>query len=251
MSLDRLIDEARRLLEQSRHAVALTGAGISTASGIPDFRSRNSGLWRHVDPMQVASLYAFRQRPQDFYDWILPLAKTTLSAEPNAAHLALADMEGRGRLHAVITQNIDMLHSRAGSRNVLEIHGHLREMTCLDCFDIVPSDTILRDFLKSGETPRCPCGGVYKPNVILFGEQLPIRALTRSKRESRDCDVMLVVGSSLETAPAGDLPILAHETGARLIIVNLEPTFADDIADVVIHDDVVNVLPKLAERVRD
>jgi NAD-dependent deacetylase len=249
--MDRLIDEARWLLEQSRHAVALTGAGISTASGIPDFRSRHSGLWRHVDPMQVASLYAFRQRPQDFYDWIHPLATTTLSAEPNAAHQALAEMEERGRLHAVITQNIDMLHSRAGSRNVIEIHGHLREMTCLDCFDIVPSDTIWRDFLQSGETPHCPCGGVYKPNVILFGEQLPVRALSQSKRETRDCDVMLVVGSSLETAPAGDLPILAHETGARLIIVNLEPTFADDIADVVIHDDVVNVLPRLAERLRD
>lgn len=251
MSMDRLIDEARWLLEQSRHAVALTGAGISTASGIPDFRSPNSGLWRHVDPMQVASLYAFRQRPQDFYDWIYPLATTTLSAEPNAAHLALAEMEERGWLHAIITQNIDMLHSRARSRNVIEIHGHLREMTCLDCFDIVPSDTVWRDFLQSGETPHCPCGGVYKPNVILFGEQLPVRALSQSKRESRDCDVMLVVGSSLETAPAGDLPILAHETGARLIIVNLEPTFADDIADVVIHDDVVNVLPRLAERLRN
>lgn len=246
MPLDGLIDEARRLLERAQHAVALTGAGISTPSGIPDFRSRQSGLWQHVDPFQVASLYAFRQRPQDFYDWIHPLAQTTLAAKPNAAHLALAQMEAQGTLRAVITQNIDMLHSRAGSQNVIEIHGHLREMTCLDCFDIVPSEAILHDFLKSGEAPRCPCGGVYKPNVILFGEQLPVRALTRSKQEARECDLMLVAGSSLEVAPAGDLPILAQETGARLVIVNLEPTYADDIADVVIRDDVVRVLPELA-----
>lgn len=246
MPRQRLIEEARRYLRAAKHLVALTGAGISTASGIPDFRSRNSGLWQHVDPFQVASLHAFRQRPQDFYDWIHPLAQMTLAALPNAAHRALAQMESHGPLRTIITQNIDMLHSRAGSLDVIEIHGHLRELTCLDCFDIVPSENILHDFITSGEVPRCPCGGVYKPNVILFGEQLPVRALTRSKREARACDVMLVAGTSLEVAPAGDLPILAHETGARLIIVNLEPTYADDIADVVIRDELVEVLPQLA-----
>lgn len=246
MPRQRLIEEARRYLRAAKHLVALTGAGISTASGIPDFRSRNSGLWQHVDPFQVASLHAFRQRPQDFYDWIHPLAQMTLAALPNAAHRALAQMESHGPLRTIITQNIDMLHSRAGSLDVIEIHGHLRELTCLDCFDIVPSENILHDFIIGGEVPRCPCGGVYKPNVILFGEQLPVRALTRSKREARACDVMLVAGTSLEVAPAGDLPILAHETGARLIIVNLEPTYADDIADVVIRDELVEVLPQLA-----
>lgn len=244
--IQELISEAQDLLRGAQHIVALTGAGISTPSGIPDFRSPQSGLWQHVDPLQVASIYAFRQRPQDFYDWIHPLAQQTLAAEPNAAHRALAKMEKQGPLRAVITQNIDMLHSRAGSETVIEIHGHLRELTCLDCFEIVPSDAILRAFLENGEAPRCPCGGVYKPNVILFGEQLPVRALTHSKREARACDLMLVAGSSLEVAPAGDLPILAHESGARIIIVNLEPTYADEIADVVIHDDVVRILPELA-----
>lgn len=241
-----LISEAQQLLKSAEHIVALTGAGISTPSGIPDFRSPRSGLWQHVDPLQVASIYAFRQRPQDFYDWIHPLAQQTLAAEPNAAHRALAHMEKYGPLRAVITQNIDMLHSRAGSETVIEIHGHLRELTCLDCFEIVPSGAILQTFLDSRETPRCPCGGVFKPNVILFGEQLPVRALTRSKREARACDLMLVAGSSLEVAPAGDLPSMAHDAGASLIIVNLEPTYADEIADVVIHDDVVRVLPELA-----
>ncbi len=240
------IARARRLLSEARYVAALTGAGISTPSGIPDFRSRQSGLWQQVDPLAVASLYAFRRRPQDFYDWIHPLAHTTLAAQPNAAHVALAQMEAHGPLQVVVTQNIDMLHSRAGSQNVVEIHGHLRHLTCLDCFAIVESEPILRQFLKDRLAPRCPCGGVYKPNVILFGEQLPVRALNDAKRAARACDVMLVVGSSLEVAPAGDLPILARECGARLIVVNLEPTHADDFADVVIHDDVVHVLPLLA-----
>lgn len=245
--LNELIEEARRLLSGASHIVALTGAGISTPSGIPDFRSPSSGLWERVDPLQVASLFAFRQRPQDFYDWIYPLTKKTLAARPNAAHLALAQMEKFGPLQAVITQNIDMLHSKAGSQNIIEIHGHMRELTCLRCFDIVPSEPVLEQFLESGEAPHCSCGGVLKPNVILFGEQLPVRALAESKRQARQCDVMLVVGSSLEVAPAGDLPLLARDHDARLIIVNYGETYADHIADVVIHADVVEVLPLLAD----
>lgn len=122
----------------------------------------------------------------------------------------------------------------------------MREMTCLRCFDIVPSAAILENFLATAETPHCPCGGVLKPNVILFGEQLPVRTLNRAKKETLLADVMLVVGSSLEVAPAGDLPLMAAANGARLIIVNFEPTHIDHAADVVIHADVVEVLPQLA-----
>lgn len=242
-----LVQQAQRLLANARHVVALTGAGISTPSGIPDFRSPSSGLWEQVDPMHVASLFAFRQRPQDFYDWIHPVARKTLAARPNAAHKALAQLEEFGPLQAVITQNIDMLHSKAGSQKIIEIHGHLRELTCLRCYGIVPAEPVLQQFLESGETPRCACGGVLKPNVILFGEQLPVRALSESKRQARRCDLMLVAGSSLEVAPAGDLPVLARDAGARLIIVNYEQTHADPLADVVIHADVVEILPQLAE----
>jgi NAD-dependent deacetylase len=123
----------------------------------------------------------------------------------------------------------------------------MREMTCLRCFGIVPSADILPNFVKTGAVPHCSCGGVLKPNVILFGEQLPVRAVGQSKKHARECDVMLVAGSSLSVAPAGDLPDLAREHGAKLIIVNFEPTYADSIADVVIHADVVDVLPRLAE----
>lgn len=244
---ERQIERAQQLLLASRHAVALTGAGVSTPSGIPDFRSPSSGLWQRADPMQVASIYAFRQRPQDFYDWIHPLARKALKAKPNAAHVALAELEAFGPLQAVITQNIDMLHTKAGSKEIIEIHGHMRELTCLRCFEIVPSEEILGEFIRNGEVPRCSCGGVLKPNVILFGEQMPVRALVQSKKQARQCDLMLVAGSSLEVAPAGDLPEMARGNGARLIIVNNEETHADHLADVVIHADVVDVLPRLVE----
>jgi NAD-dependent deacetylase len=246
-AIDIQVKKAASLLADSKHIVALTGAGISTPSGIPDFRSPNSGLWKNADPFEVASIYSFRHRPQDFYDWIQPITRLTLDATPNPAHLALVQMEQSGWLRCIITQNVDMLHSKAGSSTVHEVHGHFREMTCLRCYTVYPSDSFLNTFADSGDIPRCNgCGGVLKPNVILVGEQLPVRVLNEAKKQTRLCDLMLVAGSSLEMAPAGDLPRLAVETGARLIIVNLEPTHMDHLADATIYGDVVDVLPRLA-----
>src|SRR5690606_18271286 len=131
--MDKAIKAAAALLQASRYVVALTGAGISTPSGIPDFRSPHSGVWEQVDPMAVASIQAFRRQPQLFFDWVRPLTYTILSAQPNPAHLALVQLEQYGPLKAVITQNIDMLHTRAGSHNVYEVHGHMRTASCLDC----------------------------------------------------------------------------------------------------------------------
>ena len=248
MSFEAQITQALTLLTQAKHAVALTGAGISTPSGIPDFRSPNSGFWENVDPFQVASIYGFSRRPQDFYDWIHPLTKLTRSARPNAAHLALAMLEKQGPLQSIITQNIDMLHSKAGSETVYEIHGHMREMTCMRCYQVVEADPFIETFLETQAVPQCPdCDGVLKPNVILFGEQLPLRVMEEAKKQTRLCDVMLVAGSSLVVAPVCDLPLEAVQNGARLIIVNFEETYADQYADVVIHADVVEVLPQLAE----
>lgn len=244
--IENAVHEAVAMLRRSQHAVVLTGAGISTPSGIPDFRSPGSGMWERYDPFQVASIYSFRRRPQDFYDWIYPLAHKTSAARPNPAHEALAQLERFGPLKAVITQNIDMLHGRAGSQNVLEVHGHLREMTCLRCFEIVAAEHHFRAFLETGAVPYCACGGVLKPNVVLFGEQLPVRVLNSAKQQARACDLLMVVGSSLEVAPVSDLPALAKSSGACVMIVNLTPTFADDFADLVIHGDVVDVIPQLA-----
>lgn len=235
------------LLSESKHAIALTGAGISTPSGIPDFRSPGSGLWDKVDPFEVASLYGFSRRPQDFYEWIHPLAKLTLAARPNPAHHALAHLEKCGPLQGVITQNIDMLHSKAGSSQVYEIHGHMREMTCMRCYHVFDSAPFMEAFLETQTVPYCThCTGVLKPNVILFGEQLPVRILEKARKETRRCDLMIVAGSSLEVAPVSDLPREAVQSGARLIIINFDETYADRYADVVIHADVVEVLPQLA-----
>jgi NAD-dependent deacetylase len=244
-----LIDRAAEILRVARHAVALTGAGVSTPSGIPDFRSPHNGLWSTVDPLEVATIYAFRENPARFFNWIRPLALTLRDARPNAAHLALAQLERAGIVHSVITQNIDGLHQRAGSTRVAEVHGHVREATCLGCYCVVPAETYLAPLIADGEMPRCPqCGGVLKPNTTLFGEALPAQAMLAATQAARRCDVMLIAGSSLEVAPAGDLPELALAHQARLIIVNLSDTHLDSRADVLIRGDVAEALPQIAAR---
>lgn len=241
------ITQALELLRNAERAVALTGAGISTPSGIPDFRSPQSGLWENVDVMEVASIYAFRHRPQAFYDWLRPLAALILAAEPNPAHRALAELEAHGPLQAVITQNIDLLHGRAGSKNVYEVHGQIREVVCLACHYTLAAAPLLEAFMTHGKLPHCPrCHHIMKPSAVLFGELLPRREMKAAEHHSRTADVMLVIGTSLEVAPVGDLPELAKAHGAKLIIINQSPTHMDDAAEVVIRDDAAAVLPLLA-----
>jgi NAD-dependent deacetylase len=248
MTLNAKIEKAIELLSESKRTIALTGAGISTPSGIPDFRSPNSGLWEKVNPFEVASIYSFRHRPEEFYAWIHPLANLTISAEPNPAHYALALMEENGPLVGLITQNVDMLHGKAGSKVVYEIHGHFRQLTCISCYQQYSAEPHLHNFVLSGEPPTCTaCGGVLKPDVILIGEQLPVTVLNEAKKQIINSDLLLVVGSSLEMAPACNIPELALAHGAQLIIINLEDTHMDQHADVVIQADVVEVLPRLAE----
>ncbi|HEY4690155.1 MAG TPA: NAD-dependent deacylase [Anaerolineae bacterium] len=242
-----LIEQAAHILRHARYAVALTGAGISTPSGIPDFRSERTGLWASVNPMEVASIYAFRENPARFFQWIRPLAASIHDARPNPAHVALAHLERAGIIRMVISQNIDGLHQRAGSVNVAEVHGHIREATCMHCFHVAPSDGYLEKFIADGETPRCPmCGGVLKPNVTLFGEALPAQAMLISIQAARKCDVMLIAGSSLEVSPAADLPNLALTHHAQIIIVNLSVTYLDARANVLIRGDVAEILPDIA-----
>jgi NAD-dependent deacetylase len=237
---------AVELLKGAQYAVALTGAGVSTPSGIPDFRSPDSGLWSQIDPLEVASLVGFRLNPERFYSWIRPLAHLLFEAVPNPAHIALARLEELGVIRALITQNIDMLHSRAGSHTIFELHGHLREATCVECFHLYALQDIIRDFVTTGQPPRCPaCDGLLKPNVILYGEQLPFQVFQGALQAARQADVMLVVGSSLTVAPAADIPAASLVRGGRLIIINYEPTYLDDEAQVVIREDVAEVLPRL------
>lgn len=243
--------QAAELIKHAKHAIALTGAGISTRSGIPDFRGTGSGLWTRVDPMEVASIWSFLERPENFYNWIRPLSKTMVNAQPNAAHYALAELEARGYLKVLITQNIDNLHQRAGSQRVLEVHGHMRQATCIRCYHQVEAQPYIERFIEDGVIPACPlCGGVLKPNVTLFGETPPVRVLYEAQQESEKCDVMLVAGSSLEVMPVGELPFLARRNGAQVIIVNNTATPMDRQAAVVLREDVTIALPRIVEKVK-
>jgi NAD-dependent deacetylase len=249
--MDEKVEQAARMLGQARCATALTGAGISTPSGIPDFRSLGSGLWERVDPFQVASIYAFRRNPESFFEWVRPLARTILNARPNAAHYALAELEEMGVLKAIITQNIDGLHQRAKSQVVHEVHGHLRQATCIRCYAKVPAEPLIDRFVETGQFPRCEqCGGVIKPDIILYGEQLPAGPILAAQQLARKSDVLLVAGSSLEVAPAGDLPILTNRSGGEVIFVSLGRTHLDEMADIVIHANVADALPLLVQTVR-
>lgn len=244
------IEDAAELFRKARRVVALTGAGVSTPSGIPDFRSEGTGLWSRDEPMEVASLSTFRTFPERFFHWFRPLAGQIIHAQPNAAHLALAGLESPEREITIITQNIDILHQKAGSRRVIEMHGSVRTLTCTQCFQKFETGSFLRGFIENGDIPRCPnCNGILKPDVILFGEQLPQTAWFDAQRAARQCDLMLVAGSSLEVLPVAGLPMQALDRGAHLIIINNTPTYLNVRADVVLPGDVSIILPEIAKRV--
>jgi NAD-dependent deacetylase len=244
------IRHAAKLIRESHHLIALTGAGISTPSGIPDFRSTNSGLWERYDPFEVASLNAFRHNPEVFFNWMRPLARNILSAEPNLAHIGLAQLEQGDYLKTTITQNIDGLHQRAGARNVLEIHGSWGTCTCVSCFRVYNSSDFIESYISRGQIPYCPsCANVLKPDVILMGEQLPISTWLDSVDACERCDLMIVAGSSLEVMPVARLPMLAVENGAKLIIINQSRTYIDVRADEVFLADVIDIIPSIVEEV--
>ena len=244
------IEDAAELFRKSKRVVALTGAGLSTPSGIPDFRSEGTGLWSHDEPMEVASLSTFRTHPERFFQWFRPLAGQIFNAEPNSAHKALADLQSPTRKITIVTQNIDLLHQKAGSQEVVEMHGSIRTMSCTQCFKKFESRFFIQEFIENGSLPHCPnCNGILKPDVILFGEQLPQKAWFDAQRAARRCDLMLVAGSSLEVLPVAGLPMQALDRGAHLIIVNNTPTYLNVRADVVLMQDVSTILPEIAKRV--
>lgn len=213
------------LVRERQPCVVLTGAGISTESGIPDFRSA-SGIWADVDPFEVASLTAFHRDPERVWSFYRQRIHVLREAEPNAGHYALAGLERRGLVRAVVTQNIDTLHSRAGSDDVVEVHGSIRSAQCLACLWSEPADTVLAQ-LEERPVPVCPhCGGPLKPGVVLFGELLPPGAMERATELARTAGLVLVVGSSLEVWPVAGLPLEARS----FAIVNQGPTALDDRA---------------------
>ncbi|MGB9756944.1 MAG: SIR2 family NAD-dependent protein deacylase [Candidatus Bipolaricaulaceae bacterium] len=236
---------AARLLREARYAWALTGAGVSTASGIPDFRGPQ-GLWRTHDPEEVSTIDGFHRNPQAFYSFWLWRFQNMRKAQPNPVHKLLAALEARGLLQGVITQNIDGLHQRAGSRRVLEVHGHVRSATCLSCGRKYSMEWVAGEVEREG-LARCACGGLVKPDVVLFGEPLT-PDFEVAQREVAKADLLFVLGTSLTVWPVAGLVPLALGHGARLIIANAEPTPYDLHSDVLLRGDLV-VMSELLARV--
>jgi NAD-dependent deacetylase len=235
------------LVREARSVVALTGAGISVPSGIPDFRTPETGVWANVDPMEVAHIDAWRADPVRFWRFYGERFQTLEGKEPNGAHRALVELERRGHLDAVVTQNIDRLHRRAGSREVVEVHGSIERASCLACGGrFALADVRRRGAADPDGVPRCDCGAPLKPGVVLFGEWLPEAALDRASALAAGADLLLCIGSSLEVHPVAQLPALTRAGGGAVAILTRGPTPWDDRAAVRLDGDVVAELEALA-----
>jgi NAD-dependent deacetylase len=222
--------------------VVLTGAGISTESGIPDFRSAE-GIWARYDPAEVATIDAFRRDPARVWDFYALRLDALAQAEPNDGHRALADLEQRDWVRAVVTQNVDGLHQRAGSRDVVEVHGSLREAECVHCGVRVP----MEDAVAALPLPPCPeCGEILKPGVVMFGELLPAQAIERAQRLAAEAELLLVVGSTLEVYPVAGLPGETLAAGGALAIVNRGGTPWSSRAELVIDAGAGETLREVA-----
>jgi NAD-dependent deacetylase len=243
MSLER----AAAMVAAARRGVAFTGAGISQESGIQTYRGQG-GLWNTASP-RTSSIDFFVNDPGAYWEVARERGATLLAAQPNAAHQALVELERQGHLRAVITQNVDGLHRLAGSAEVWELHGNGREVVCLDCGKREPRSHV-QARLEEEPPPRClGCGGIHlKPAAVFFGEAMPVEATRRSFELAGECDLMLVVGSSLVVYPAAQVPLAAHEAGAPLVIVNAEPTPFDELAEVVLRGRAGEILPELVRQ---
>jgi len=241
---DDLLAKVHSLLAGRGNAVALTGAGISVDSDIPAFRG-TQGLWERYDPMEYASIGAFIRRPEKTWRMLSELLVICKKASPNAAHYGLARLESMGLLRSVITQNVDSLHQAAGSRRVIEYHGNMDELVCISCWKSYPSKERWKD---DGVAPKCDCWKILKPNIIMFGEPIPWLARECAEEEARSCDILLVIGTSAQVAPACDIPRIANDSGAVIVEINPEKTWlTETVTDIYIPGTASEVLCKLLE----
>lgn len=236
------LQRAAQLIASRRRVAVLTGAGISVESGVPDFRSQG-GLWTRYDPQEYGTIYAFRREPAKVWCMLAEMEGVLDAADPNPAHYALARLEEVGIVQGIITQNIDGLHQRAGSRNVVEFHGSHETLSCLEC-----GKSFTRDQARAlGVPPPCSCGALLKPDVIFFGEEIPRRALVESNRLAESCGVMLVIGTSAEVAPANQMPWVAKRNGAAVVEVNLSPSeITRELTDVFVKGSAGTMVHELA-----
>lgn len=226
------------LIEESGCTVALTGAGVSVPSGIPDFRTPETGIWANVDPMEVAHIDVFERDPARFWSYYRPRFHSLGDKEPNGAHRALAELERRGLLEGVITQNIDRLHRAAGSENVVEVHGSIETSSCIRCATSYGLEQVDDLFDEEGVARCHSCGGLVKPDVVLFGELLPESAMAQATQLAERAELMICIGSSLAVYPAAGLPRLTLDHGGGLAIVTKGPTSYDGAADLKLEGEV-------------
>ncbi|MFN3467480.1 MAG: SIR2 family NAD-dependent protein deacylase [Candidatus Brocadiales bacterium] len=246
-----LTEKAGRLIREASYMVALTGAGVSTSAGIPDFRSPESGLWNDPEKMFLFTSLGFAHNPKGFYEFGRQLLPLFLNARPTKAHLFLARLEEMGKLRCVITQNIDGLHQKAGSKRVLEVHGSLSQGRCIGC----GKESLLEEMVRKIEGGEIPplcnhCKDVLRPNIVLFGEALPEGVFSEAEEELRHCDLLLVMGSSLVVYPVAEMPLVALEYNARFILLNCQPIQYDSQADVVLQTSIEEAVEKIRDLVR-
>jgi NAD-dependent deacetylase len=243
--MEKRIHQAAEIICHSRMTLALTGAGISVESGIPDFRSAG-GLWARYDPAEYATISSFRQNPEKVWNMLKEMDDLVGRAAPNKAHLGMGELERLGFLHAIITQNIDNLHQAGGAANVIEYHGNSSTLSCLWC-----GKGYTAEEKRKEPVPTCECGKVLKPDVVFFGEAIPVEALNRSFQLAASAHALMIVGTSAVVSPANTIPSVAKQNGARIIEINKEEThLTDSITDVFLQGGAGDIISALVEEVK-
>lgn len=246
--LEKKISDFANLIIESNNIVALTGAGMSTESGIADFRSPDTGLWTKVDPNEFASIHSYISNTGKNLNFMLEMGITIFRAKPNKGHKSLTKLQKLGKLIGVLTQNIDGLHQKAHTKNIVEFHGTVNEAKCLRCKKIYPITTMINQFLKERTSPYCEaCNGLLKPNAIFFGEPLESEVLAAADNMIAECDLLIILGSSLLVYPVAFYPHKALSGGAKVAIINIQETEIDPYSEVVIHEKIGEVMPKIVE----
>ncbi|MBC7081411.1 MAG: NAD-dependent deacylase [Thermoplasmatales archaeon] len=233
--------EVANEIKKSKFCIALTGAGISTESGIPDFRSKD-GIWSRYDINEYGTIESFIRNPSKVWRLFEEMIKSFSEAKPNKAHLSLAEMEREGIIKAIITQNVDNLHAKAGSKNIIEFHGNFSILKCIKCGKKYELEKMVR---------ICECGGLVKPNIIMFGEEIPKDAIEKSFELAEKCDLILVVGTSCSVYPAGYIPIIAKRNGAKIVEINKEETEITHLADYVLRGKCGEIISKIFEEIKN
>ena len=240
------ISAVAKLIKESTMTVALTGAGISVESGIDPFRGEK-GLWAKYNPEEYAYIDAFYENPAKVWQMLKELLAIIIFSKPNNGHVGLAQLEEMGYLSSIITQNVDGLHQAAGSRNVIEFHGNNRWLLCIECSNRYETDP---DIIKN-IPPRCECGGILRPDVVFFGEAIPQKAMVKAYANAKSCDVMLVIGTSAIVSPASEIPLVAKDSGAKIIEINPEPTpLTDQVANLTIYEKAGTTIPMIVSELK-